>query len=238
MSIPQDGMSLSPEMLLRASGHAVYRCYSDHGELLYIGSTGNLSRRLGDHAQKVWFLRVRGITLEWYADELEARMAERRAIHVEHPQLNVVHKNGLAPVRQAPARRSRRKTSSKARADDAILIDRLRSRLAADAFITPTEATKICRVRFDRAKRLLEMARRPGPVSSPAPGTPARRKVRKPHSNPYPTEAERIAAIRAMPGFPGVKPTQVRDMLHVRYDTAKQLIGVAQSLNGHDPSVG
>ena len=82
-----------PELAALHDRYAVYRCYSDHGQLLYIGSTGGTNRRFMDHSQKVWFLEVRGITFEWYADELDARNAERRAIHVEHPKHNVAHRN-------------------------------------------------------------------------------------------------------------------------------------------------
>src|SRR5215469_10758085 len=89
----ESALALSPELLINTERHAVYRCYSDHGELLYVGTTGQLGKRLAAHAQKVWFLQVRGITLEWYLDEFEAGAAERRAIHVEHPKYNVVHKN-------------------------------------------------------------------------------------------------------------------------------------------------
>jgi hypothetical protein len=66
--------SLSPEMMIQTTRHAVYRCYSDLGELLYVGTTGHLGRRLAAHAEKIWFLQVRGITLEWYPDEFEARV--------------------------------------------------------------------------------------------------------------------------------------------------------------------
>ncbi len=88
-----DGMALPPEMLVTIERFAVYRCYSDSGELLYIGVTGSVKRRLSDHLQKAWFTQVRGMTFEWYADELDALNAERRAIHVEHPKYNVVHRN-------------------------------------------------------------------------------------------------------------------------------------------------
>ena len=90
-------LPLTPEMLIRAERHAVYRCYSDQGQLLYVGTTGNLGKRMAAHAEKVWFLQVRGITLEWYAHELDALNAERRAIHVGHPKYNVIHRNGQSP---------------------------------------------------------------------------------------------------------------------------------------------
>jgi hypothetical protein len=112
-------VSLSPDMLVITERHAVYRCYSDQGELLYIGTSGNLGKRLATHAEKVWFLQVRGITLEWYADELTALNAERRAIHVECPKYNVQHRNGalrhrkpkkrpISPVRMRPSSDERR----------------------------------------------------------------------------------------------------------------------------------
>lgn len=104
MSITEQGLSIPTEMLVNTARHAVYRCYSDQGELLYVGTTGHLGRRLAAHAEKIWFLQVRGITLEWYPDEIEAGLAERRAIHVEHPKYNTVHKN----ARPAPSRPRRR----------------------------------------------------------------------------------------------------------------------------------
>jgi hypothetical protein len=61
----EDGLVLPPELVGRMERHAVYRCYSDLGELLYVGETGDLGARLASHAQKLWFVQVRGITLEW-----------------------------------------------------------------------------------------------------------------------------------------------------------------------------
>jgi predicted GIY-YIG superfamily endonuclease len=89
-------IAIPPELLGNVERYAVYRCFSDQGELLYIGETGDLGKRFADHAKKLWFVQVRGITLEWYADELDALNAERRAIHVEHPKYNVVHRNSAS----------------------------------------------------------------------------------------------------------------------------------------------
>lgn len=108
-----DGMSLPLELQGNVERYAVYRCYSDGGELLYVGESGELGKRLGSHAQKVWFTQVRGITLEWYADELDALNAERRAIHVEHPRYNVQHRNSVSIQKPAPVRRKRRAKSRK-----------------------------------------------------------------------------------------------------------------------------
>lgn len=103
----RDALALPTELLGHAQRYAVYRCYSDSGELLYIGESGALGKRLASHAEKVWFQQVRGITLEWYADELDALNAERRAIHVEHPKYNIQHRDAktLRPA-SAPRRRS------------------------------------------------------------------------------------------------------------------------------------
>jgi hypothetical protein len=121
-------LGLSPEMMLNVDRYAVYRCYSDGGELLYVGETGDLGTRLAAHIQKLWFTQVRGITLEWYADELDALNAERRAIHVEHPRINKQHRNAptLAP-RAAP--RTRRSSPGDGKLT---LEERARNLLAAD----------------------------------------------------------------------------------------------------------
>lgn len=101
-------IAIPPELLGNVERYAVYRCFSDQGELLYIGETGDLGKRFADHAKKLWFVQVRGITLEWYADELDALNAERRAIHVEHPKYNVVHRNSASIQPKKP--QARRKT--------------------------------------------------------------------------------------------------------------------------------
>lgn len=97
-------MAIPPDLMGNVERYAVYRCFSDAGELLYVGESGNLAKRLAVHAQKAWFLQVRGITLEWHIDELDALNAERRAIHVEHPRYNVVHRNSatLQSVKPSP----------------------------------------------------------------------------------------------------------------------------------------
>lgn len=101
----EGNLALPIELLGSVERYAVYRCYSDLGELLYVGETGDLGTRLASHAQKLWFVQVRGITLEWYADELDALKAERRAIHVEHPKYNKQHR--LTTSAQVAKRKSR-----------------------------------------------------------------------------------------------------------------------------------
>jgi predicted GIY-YIG superfamily endonuclease len=124
-------LTVPPELAVNVERYAVYRCYADDGQLLYVGETGDLGTRFASHAQKLWFTQVRGITLEWYADELDALNGERRAIHVEHPKYNVVHRNSgtLAPASPRPT--PRRRTGSK-RATPVALEDRARTALAAN----------------------------------------------------------------------------------------------------------
>lgn len=99
--------SEAPQEFSDADRQAVYRCFGEDGRVLYIGTTGRLGRRLAAHAEKIWFLEVRGITLEWYPDEKTATTAERRAIRIEQPKYNLVHKKGRIyplPPRIRPAR--------------------------------------------------------------------------------------------------------------------------------------
>jgi hypothetical protein len=129
MTALNDGPSLPPELALSVERYAVYRCFSDGGQLLYVGESGELGKRLAAHAGKLWFTEVRGITLEWYADELDALNAERRAIHVEHPKYNVVHRNSATPAPSVPRARSTRKPS---RRSALTLEERARAALAAE----------------------------------------------------------------------------------------------------------
>jgi hypothetical protein len=116
------GLSVPPELTVNVERYAVYRCYGDDGQLLYVGETGELGNRFASHARKLWFTQVRGITLEWYADELSALNAERRAIHVEHPKYNVQHKElkSLAPLPPPSPRRTTRAQQGKDKVADMI----------------------------------------------------------------------------------------------------------------------
>jgi hypothetical protein len=76
-----------------AESQAVYRFFSEEGQLLYIGRTGRLGSRLSEHGQKIWFPDVYGITLEWYSTEQQACAAEEQHIHIERPKYNIVHAN-------------------------------------------------------------------------------------------------------------------------------------------------
>jgi predicted GIY-YIG superfamily endonuclease len=80
------------------SMHAVYRMWSGKGALLYVGVTGNLARRLDDHAEKRWYPLVRSITLEWFPGREAAEAAEAQAIMTEHPRVNIAGRSAKAPA--------------------------------------------------------------------------------------------------------------------------------------------
>lgn len=73
------------------TAHALYRFYDEAGHLIYIGITNDPGRRFTQHGStKVWWRAVRGISLEWHLTRTEALAAEKRAIKVERPMMNVV----------------------------------------------------------------------------------------------------------------------------------------------------
>ena len=76
--------------------HAVYRMFDATGRLLYIGVTGNPSRRFKGHAEKRWYPLTSTITLQWFPTREAAERAEQRAIRSEHPKLNL---QGMASPR-------------------------------------------------------------------------------------------------------------------------------------------
>jgi len=142
MSGPGDGeLELPPELLGGTERYAVYHCYSDSGELLYIGESGELGKRIASHAQKLWFTQVRGITLDWYADELDALNAERRAIHVEHPKYNKQHRRKTSAQIAKPRSGARRKPAPRrpAPVDGEATMRRALAILAAEPAISASE---------------------------------------------------------------------------------------------------
>jgi hypothetical protein len=67
---------------------AIYRMFDGQGHLLYIGVTGDVGKRFGQHLDRRWFPLVERITLEWLPSRAAALVAERRAIVAEHPRYN------------------------------------------------------------------------------------------------------------------------------------------------------
>lgn len=92
---------VDPRAIQRAADmHAVYRMYDGQERLLYVGCTGNIGRRITEHALKRWFPLVDTIKLEWFPTQDAAYLAEVRAIRHEHPQYN---KADREPPRGKPA---------------------------------------------------------------------------------------------------------------------------------------
>lgn len=79
---------------------ALYRMFDDRDRLLYVGITGDLGQRLGEHSFKRWFPLVERITLEWLPTRAAALLAEKRAISTERPRYN---KAGTKPAKPKPA---------------------------------------------------------------------------------------------------------------------------------------
>lgn len=102
-----------------ADMHALYRMYDERGRLLYVGITGDLGKRLGEHSVKRWFPLVEKITLEWKATRAQAVLDERRTIAAEHPRYNQA---GLKPAREPRVKAAvpvRRKVQAPAAAEGA-----------------------------------------------------------------------------------------------------------------------
>lgn len=163
----EEALALPPEMLLNVERYAVYRCYSDQGQLLYVGESGELGVRFASHAQKAWFQQVRGVTFEWYADELSALNAERRAIHIEHPKYNKQHrKTTSAQVSKAKTRKRSGRLVPADATDDELVTLVLQHVEGADA-LNSYRVTRVIKdqcggrtVGFNRSKVILELAQR------------------------------------------------------------------------------
>lgn len=98
-----------------ADMHALYRMFDDRDRLLYIGITGDLGKRLGQHSFKRWFPLVQRITLEWLPNRAAALVAERRAISAEHPRYNLAVLQAPKPPPKKARRPAPRKPEPPAR---------------------------------------------------------------------------------------------------------------------------
>jgi hypothetical protein len=78
---------------------ALYRLYDGVGCLLYVGITGNLDARWGQHSVKAkWWSEVVERTVEWHKTRALAEAAERAAIASERPRWNVHHQRPATTV--------------------------------------------------------------------------------------------------------------------------------------------
>lgn len=70
----------------------VYTFADKAGEPLYIGSSGNLMRRVQQHAyERGWWLEVASIEVEHHLSISDARFAEHTAIVENRPKYNRHH---------------------------------------------------------------------------------------------------------------------------------------------------
>lgn len=69
--------------------HELYRFYDVQGELLYVGITGNIQNRMGQHrATQAWWDLVGTMTVQRFDSRKESEIAERTAIRDESPIFN------------------------------------------------------------------------------------------------------------------------------------------------------
>jgi hypothetical protein len=70
-------------------GPAVYRCYAEDGQLLYVGATAWLTRRIEQHGRATpWWPEVADFRATRYPDMESAFAAEVRTIKTENPFYN------------------------------------------------------------------------------------------------------------------------------------------------------
>lgn len=71
---------------------ALYRFYDARGDLLYVGTTNNTSRRWVQHEKcQPWWHLVCLTPVEWFEERAVAEAAEVSAIETEKPRYNVKH---------------------------------------------------------------------------------------------------------------------------------------------------
>lgn len=73
----------------------LYRYYDSEGQLLYVGITGNNTKRQSQHRRNsFWFGEVATASFEYFDDREEALEAETKAIQNEKPKHNI-KKHGI-----------------------------------------------------------------------------------------------------------------------------------------------
>jgi hypothetical protein len=77
---------------------ALYRCYDQDGDLLYVGISTNLGKRLATHAsEKPWWPQVADIHVELFPSKPAAQAAEVQAISTEEPRYNGHQETRVGP---------------------------------------------------------------------------------------------------------------------------------------------
>ena len=77
----------------------LYRHFNADGELLYVGITNNLGKRIKDHSKlSAWFEDIGNITVEKFDTREEVLERERQAIISEKAKYNIQHQPKVIPV--------------------------------------------------------------------------------------------------------------------------------------------
>lgn len=85
------------QMTSKLVPQTLYRFFDKGDELLYIGLTADVGRRVAQHRDgRPWWVEVVRITLEQFPDRRSVIEAERNAIKTERPKYNVTHNGGRA----------------------------------------------------------------------------------------------------------------------------------------------
>ena len=78
-----------PRRNINSERTALYRAYSEKGELLYVGISLSVFSRLSSHSSSSdWFNLASEVTVEWHPDRNTALDAESTAIRIEYPVFN------------------------------------------------------------------------------------------------------------------------------------------------------
>lgn len=76
---------------------ALYRCYDNENNLLYIGISLSAINRLSQHkSHSKWFDAIAKVDVEWFQDRDSAILAEMEAVRIEQPKFNVFLKHRKA----------------------------------------------------------------------------------------------------------------------------------------------
>lgn len=80
----------------------LYRHRNEAGDLLYVGVSSRISRRVKEHSQhSPWWLDIARIDLQHFPDREAVLEAERNAIKNEKPKYNIHHKTSIIPEQKA-----------------------------------------------------------------------------------------------------------------------------------------
>ena len=131
-----------------SKSHFLYRHFGANGELLYIGVTNNVQRRVKDHIKKSdWFCVVRNITMELFESREDALDAEKEAIIKENPKYNILH-----------SRHNRRVDLSPDYGEEAL--ERIRIFLLDTGPLTKTAFAKECKILDLGEKKVRKLIKR------------------------------------------------------------------------------